>query len=139
MTLAPRTLRKATIAEYLRAEQASKEKHEYIDGEIRSMAGGTYKHSVVILNIAGELRSRLKGMPCRASDGNTRVAVANRRSCLYPNATVLCGPPEYDPQDKKQTTILNPTLVVEVLSEGTEAFDRGDKFSRYRDIPSLRE
>ena len=131
--------RRYTVEEYLRLEKDSTEKHEYRDGEIVAMAGGTYEHSLITANVVGELRTRLKGKPCRALESNLRVRFGRSLLYSYPDATVLCGAPEFDPHDPSRMTVLNPRLVVEVLSPSTEAFDRGEKFDRYRQIESLQE
>jgi Uma2 family endonuclease len=127
------------IADYFEREHQSSDRHEFLDGRVVAMAGGTYRHSVICLNVGAELRAKLKGKPCVTSESNTRVAVASRRAYVYPDLTVICGTPMFDPLDKRQTTLVNPTLLVEVLSEGTENYDRGEKFSLYRSVESLRE
>src|SRR5450755_1942635 len=112
--------RRYTVEEYLRLEHESPEKHEYRDGEIIAMAGGTYEHSLIIANIIGELRGRLKGTPCRVNESNLRVRVARTVRYSYPDLAVVCGEPQFDPKDVNRTTVTNPRLVVEVISESTE-------------------
>ena len=131
--------RHITISEYLRREQTATNRHEYHDGEVLEMSGGTYAHSLITANIVGEMRNRLRGGPCRALESNMRVASRETNRYVYPDASAICDPPEFDPEDVNQTTILNPRVIFEVLSESTEAYDRGEKFSHYRRIPSLRE
>ncbi len=128
-----------TIDEYLIMERDSQEKHEYRDGEIVAMAGGTYEHGQVIVNLLGELHVRLKGNPCHVHESNTRVRIARKALYCYPDITVICGPPQFDPLDTGRKTVTNPRLVIEVLSPTTEAYDRGDKFTRYREIESFQE
>jgi Uma2 family endonuclease len=135
----PATQEPVTIEEYLRREEAAVDKHEFHDGEILAMSGGTYKHSRINANLIGEFAARLKGTPCFILESNMRVAIAPRRRYLYPDATILCGPPQFDPHDPKQTTTTNPQVVIEVLSESTEAYDRGDKFNAYRKLEPMRE
>jgi Uma2 family endonuclease len=128
-----------TIEEYLRREEKSAVKHEFHEGEILEMSGGSYEHSLITANIVGEMRVRLKGSPCKVLESNMRVRVKPTPRYVYPDASVICGPPQFDPQDPKRTTILNPRVIVEVLSESTEAYDRGEKFTRYREIASFEE
>ncbi len=128
-----------TIEEYLRLEEKALDRHEFHDGEILAMSGGTYRHSRINTNTLVELATRLKGKPCHPLDSNMRVRIALLPRYVYPDINVVCGPPEFDPADSKQTTILNPRVVVEVLSDSTESYDRGAKFELYREIPSLQE
>ncbi len=128
-----------SIADYLLHERDSRDKHEYRDGEILLMAGGTADHSLVTLNVGGELRSILKGKPCHVYDSNLRVRIPRTILYTYPDATVICGPRILDPNDNTGETVTNPKLIVEVLSPSTEAYDRGEKFARYRLLDSLEE
>lgn len=128
-----------SIADYLKAEEAAEVKSEYHDGEVLMMAGGTYKHSRISFNLGLSIGSRLRGHPCQASESNTRIAIASRNRYVYPDLTVICGQPQFDPNDRNQSTVTNPTLVAEVLSPSTELYDRGQKFDLYRDLPSLQE
>lgn len=122
-------------AEYLALERTAAEKHVLWDGEVFAMAGGSTAHNLLVAAVLGELRERLRGRPCRpyASDQRIRLPILSRY--VYPDASVTCPPVELDPIDAD--TIANPRLVVEVLSDSTEAFDRGDKFIGYRSVPSL--
>jgi Uma2 family endonuclease len=135
----PQAIDRCTPEEYLRREQAATEKHEYYDGEVFAMAGGTFEHSRIIANVIGELRNRLNRTPCGVQDSNLRVKIPRNRTYAYPDASVVCGPPQFDPADSSRQSISNPTLLVEVLSPSTETWDRGGKFDRYREIESLRE
>ena len=128
-----------TIAEYLALEEKAQERHEFHDGEILMMSGGTYRHSAICSNLNRFLGNRLDGKPSRPLDSNMRVRIAAQSKYLYPDTSVLCGPPAFDPDDPKETTILNPRIVFEVLSDSTESYDRGAKFQMYRQIPSLEE
>jgi Uma2 family endonuclease len=128
-----------TVSEYLSRETGALEKHEYRDGEIISMAGGTADHSLISANLIRELGNHLKGKPCRVYDSNLRVKISRSDLYTYPDATVICGERELDPSDPSGDTATNPQLIVEVLSPSTEAYDRGEKFSRYRQIDSLQE
>jgi Uma2 family endonuclease len=128
-----------SIAEYLGLERTSDRKHEFHNGEILAMSGGSPEHSLIALNIGGELRNRLKGNPCRAYESNLRVSISRTGRYVYPDASVVCGPLQLDPADPKGETVTNPRVIVEVLSPSTEKYDRLDKFDNYRQIDSLEE
>ena len=125
-----------TIGEYLEREKASLVKHEYHEGEIFAMAGGTPRHSIIISNVGGELRSALKGKSCIAHSSETQIATSRRRF-VYADSLVICGP--FMSFEENPLAASNPVVIVEVLSESTSAYDRGTKFMRYRQIPSFRE
>jgi Uma2 family endonuclease len=140
MTVAtPQPRPRYTVQDYLRIEHDSTERHEYRDGEIVAMAGGTVAHSQIIANCIGELRNRLRDSSCNVFDSNLRVCISRGTLYSYPDATVICGRPELDLDDARGQTVTNPRLIVEVLSPGTEAFDRGEKFRRYLKIASFQE
>jgi Uma2 family endonuclease len=139
MTAAPQPPRRYTIQEYLRMEYDAEQRHEYYDGEIVAMAGGTPRHSLIISNIIGEVRQRLKGGPCHVYEANLRVRIPNTKLYVYPDATVICGATEHDADDMKRQTVTNPKLIVEVLSPTTEHLDYGPKFRRYLECPTLDE
>ncbi len=124
-------------AEYLRQEHLADRKHEYINGVAVAMAGSSPRHAVIATNIAGELRARLRGRPCRPTNSDQRVNVPETALYTYPDVTVVCGQPELHPADRN--TLCNPRVVFEVLSTSTEAYDRGAKFGHYRRSPSLVE
>ena len=128
-----------TIDEYLAFERDAQEKHEFRDGEIIAMAGGTYDHGQIIVNILVGLHAGLKGSRCHVHESNTRVRVMQKAFYCYPDAMVIRGPPQFDEADKGRQTVTNPRFVVEVLSPSTEGYDRGDQFTRYRDIESFEE
>jgi Putative restriction endonuclease len=125
-----------TPAEYLKIERAALSRHEYFRGQMFAKAGGSSRHCRIKTNVLSYLNSRLKGQPCSTYDSDLRIKCPTG---LYtsPDASVLCGELEFD--DEHKDTVLNPTLLVEVLSKSTEAYDRGKKFDHYRTIPSLRE
>ena len=139
MTVLEDKSRRYSVEEYLRIADESEEKLEYIDGEIMAMSGGTYNHSLIISNTLRELGNRLKGKPCRALDSNMRVGIPGNLRFMYPDIPVVCGEAQFDPRDIKNLTLINPRLVVEVLSPGTERHDRGEKFTLYRELKSLHE
>lgn len=129
---------KYTPEQYFRLERAASHKSEYINGEIVAMAGGTSRHSLIITNLLGELRNKLKGRPCAPYNGDQRLRVKETGLRTYPDAAVYCGKMEYDPEDNQSETATNPTVVFEVLSDSTEAYDRGAKAAHYRRIESLK-
>lgn len=126
-----------TAEEYLALERSASIKSEFRDGQIHAMTGAGRKHNLITVNIAGELRDQLKKRPCEAYSSDMRVKAAGARSYYYPDIVVACGTPQFE--DAHVDTLLNPTLLVEVLSPSTEAYDRGGKFAHYRKIPTLRE
>jgi Uma2 family endonuclease len=133
----PNPSHRITYAEYLEAEQASTIKHEFLRGEVYAMAGGSPEHAALAAAIITELGIALRGQPCRVFSSDLRVRVDATDLSTYPDITVICGTlvrSELDPQ-----AAINPILIVEVLSDSTEAYDRGEKFAHYRRLPSLRE
>lgn len=131
--------RRYTVEEYLRLEADATEKHDYRDGEILAMSGGSYEHSLITANVIRELGNRLRNTSCRVFESNLRVAVARDVRYSYPDAFVICGEAQFDPKDRNRTTVTNPRVVIEVLSESTESADRGEKFQRYLKLESLQE
>ncbi len=132
----PQRVAVLTPAEYLGIERTATSRSEYLRGEMFAMAGGSPTHSRIKTNVLGELRSRLKGNPRAPFDSDLRIKCPTGLY-TYPDASVICSELEYD--DEQQDTVLNPTLLMEVLSKSSEAYDRGKKFDHYRTIPSLRE
>ena len=130
-------LRSITVAEYETRELDADTKSEYYRGEMFAMAGGSPEHSLVATNFTREARNQLKGKPCVPYNSDLRVKVEATVLYTYPDATIVCGPPQMDTAVKG--TVLNPSVIVEVLSESTESYDRGKKSSHYRRIESLRE
>lgn len=127
-----------TVEEYLAMERSSLDgKCEYIDGQIYAMVGASRAHNLINVNIAGELSRQLKGRPCETYSNDMRVKAATAKHYYYPDLAVVCGKPEFE--DGHADTLLNPIVLVEILSASTEAHDRGGKFASYRRIPSLRE
>lgn len=122
-----------TYAEYLEFERTAAEKHEFLRGEVWAMAGGTPTHSLIAANVGSEL----KGRPCAVFNADLRVRVQATDRSTYPDVTVVYGKREVASDDTNAVT--NPILLVEVLSEGTEADDRGEKFAHYQRLPSLKE
>jgi Uma2 family endonuclease len=125
---------KVTAEEYLALDRASEFRSEFFDGEIIAMSGGSARHSVLHVNLAGEVRDALRGTPCRAYNSELRVRVSPRMY-TYPDFTIVCGKSVF--ADERQDILLNPAVIFEVLSPSTEYYDRGVKFQRYREIDSL--
>jgi Uma2 family endonuclease len=133
----PNPVRRLSEAEYLTIERAADFKSEFFDGEMFGMSGGTRWHSLISANVNGELRHRLKGGKCLVFDSNMRVKIDATGLYTYPDVIVACEEQRF--VDGEMDTLLNPTVVVEVLSDSTEGYDRGKKFENYRQIPSLKE
>ena len=131
--------RRYTVEEYFQIDEASETRHEYVEGRIVDMAGGTDRHSQIIVNVLAELRTRLRASPCRAREGNLRIRFGKKVQYGYADAAVVCGLAQFDPAAGENTTLLNPRVLIEVLSDSTEAYDRGLKFERYREIESFEE
>lgn len=135
MSAIPKT--KLTAEQYLEFERKSETKHEYFNGEIFAMAGARRRHNVIAWNVGGELRQKLKGKNCEAYPADMRVFVPETGLYTYPDLVVVCGEPQF--QDDIFDTLLNPVLIIEVLSDSTESYDRGKKFQHYRSIETLQE
>lgn len=134
----PNRVSNLTESEYLAIERAADFRSEFFEGEMFAMAGGTRRHSMIAVNLGRELSLALKGGPCVVLDSNMRVRVDETGLYTYPDLSVACdGGGRF--ADDKEDVLLNPTLLCEVLSDSTEAYDRGKKFEHYRQIPSLRE
>jgi Uma2 family endonuclease len=140
----PQTQHIYTIEEYLAFERGSQERHEYLDGIIYLMAGESTQHADISSNLVGILNPALRGTPCRVWTKDSKVlcgpAIKSRTSTrglfAYPDLVVVCGEPQF--LDEHKDVLLNPTVIIEVLSPSTESFDRGEKFRRYRThLPSL--
>ncbi len=121
--------------EYLALERSAEYKSQYFAGEIFAMAGGSPRHNLISANVIRELGTQLKKRPCKVYPSDQRIKVATTKLYTYPDVVVVCGKEQYDDDDN----LINPTLIVEVLSESTEAHDRGKKFEQYRRISSLKE
>jgi Uma2 family endonuclease len=121
--------------EFLEWEEQQDVKHEYINGEVFAMTGGTIPHNDIAFNVASGLRNHLKGSKCRVNIADVKVGVSEKGSFHYPDIIVSCHP-----QDKQAIKFIQfPCLIVEVLSPSTEAYDRGGKFQQYRRIETLQE
>ncbi|NCA71064.1 MAG: Uma2 family endonuclease [Sphingobacteriia bacterium] len=126
-----------SFEDWLASERATTDQRsEYVAGEVFAMAGGTEEHNLIVLNVGAELRSQLKDRPCRVYPSDMKVRIAANDVAAYPDVMVICGERQFF--DDRRDVVTNPTLIVEVLSDSTEADDRGDKFRHYRSIESLR-
>lgn len=129
--------RRYTIQDFVRLEEYSNVRHEYLDGQIYAMAGGTPEHGTYAANAIAILASQMRGRPCRVQTSDVRIRVRATGLDTYPDISVVCGHAELDPEDP--CAITNPILLVEILSPSTEKYDRGEKLDHYKRIPSLRE
>lgn len=140
----PQTRTLHTVEEYLEMERASEVRHEYLDGEIFEMSGESLSHGRISTNLVAELRRQLRGKPCDVLSKDMKVRSgwlpSPRRTMKglfsYPDVVVVCGQPQF--HDEYQDILTNPNVIIEVLSDATEKFDRGEKFRRYREqLPTL--
>lgn len=136
---APAEKRRHSVEDYLRIERDSLDKHEFHDGEILAMSGGSPMHSLIASNVMRQIGNSLANKRCRVFESNLRLRIGNQPRYVYADGSVICGPLQFDPADSKRETVTNPKLVVEVLSPSTELYDRSRKFDLYRQIPSLEE
>ena len=123
--------------EYLEIERKSETRSEYYDGVVYAMTGARINHIRIVTNLAVELATQLRGRRCDVLTNEMKVRLQGSRKFFYPDVTVLCGEPQF--HDERRDIILNPLFVIEVLSESTEAFDRGAKFQAYQTLDSLKE
>jgi len=130
--------RRYTLEEYFALELASEEKYEYFDGEVFNMSGGSRDHEQIIVNLILHLGNKLSGRACRVYPSNLRVKVPSQPPYRYPDLTALCDAPRFE-QVGGVDVLVNPSLIVEVLSPSTEAYDRSDKFTHYKSIESFTE
>jgi len=134
-----------TPDEYLAREREAEQKHEYVDGEVRPMSGASFQHVLIVTNIVRELSTRLRESDCLVASTDLRVRVRPDGLFTYPDVVVVCEAPQF--ADEHHDTLLNPTLIVEVLSASTRDYDRGEgrrscpryKFARYRTLDTLQE
>lgn len=127
-----------TLDEYFELERNSEERHEFWDGEIFCMSGGSVMHERIIRDTLVHLTAQLAGRECEAFTSNMRVKVPSMPPYRYPDVSALCGEAEFE-KIGGVDALVNPTLIIEVLSASTEAYDRGEKFRRYKSIPSFSE
>ena len=127
--------RRYTPEEYLEIDRKAEHRSEYVSGEILSMAGGSEKHSLIAVNTSGELRARLKHKPCRTFSSDMRIQISATGAFVFPDVSIVCGETHF--AGSGHDLLLNPNVVVEVLSPSTESNDRGWKFAHYRQLESL--
>lgn len=125
------------IEDYLAFERTATEKHEYYAGEVFAMSGASLLHNRIQSNLNRRIGNLLDGKPCDVFGSDLRVHIPTNSLFTYPDVVVICGEPEL--LDDAQDTVLNPSVIFEVLSPSTQSYDRGDKFKLYRDISSLQE
>jgi len=126
-----------TPEEYFHFEESAEEKHEYENGEIFAMSGGTFLHGLISGNMITALNNALVGKNCFTLGSDVKVDVKEYESFVYPDAMVICGKVEFT--EGRRDVVKNPVLIVEVLSESTESYDRGRKFKKYQSLPSFRQ
>jgi Uma2 family endonuclease len=126
-----------TPQQYIALERKAEFRSEYCNGFITAMAGTSREHNLIALNLGAEISSQLKNRPCEAYVSDMRVLVSRTGLYTYPDVVAVCGEPRFE--DDEVDTLLNPTMIVEVLSPSTESYDRGKKFGHYRLLESLRE
>jgi Uma2 family endonuclease len=125
-----------SFEDWLAAERAATDQRsEFVAGEVFAMTGATEAHNLIVANVVRELGSALKGRPCRVYPSDLKVRIEAENIGTYPDAMVICGDRTF--YDDRRDVVTNPTLIVEVLSESSEAYDRGNKFRYYRALPSL--
>lgn len=128
---------KYTIEEYLAMEKESDVKHEYYHGEVFAMAGVGLPHNIISSNLFTSIGSFLKGKPCRPFGSDFRVHVPQNTLFTYPDISIVCG--DITTRENDDENLLNPTVIIEILSPSTRSYDKGKKFSLYKQIPSLKE
>jgi Uma2 family endonuclease len=126
-----------TPEDYLKFERLSQDKHEYLDGKIYAMAGASKNHLRIVSSVSAYLYTQLSERPCDVFANDIRVRVNPTGLYTYPDIVVVCEPPLF--ADNEEDTLLNPTVIIEVLPPSTEGYDRGKKFQHYRTLESLRE
>jgi Uma2 family endonuclease len=129
----------ATFEEYLALEELAPSRHEYLDGRVRAIAGGSPAHARIAANVAASLVRGLAGRSCGVFSADLRIRAPATSLGTYADVTVVCGPLELEPEDRRGHTVLNPRVVVEILSPSTEGYDRGEKLEHYKTIRSLQE
>jgi Uma2 family endonuclease len=135
--MSSQTSQKYSPMEYLAIERASQQKNEYFNGEIFAIGGASERHNLIVGNVFASLHIQLRGKPCKVYSSDMRVKINATGLYTYPDVVALCGEASFD--DGQQDTLLNPNVIIEVLSKSTEGYDRGEKFAHYRKIESVKE
>lgn len=128
---------KMSIDEYLEMENIADEKHEYYKGEIFAMSGAKVPHNTIVGNLFANLFNKLKGKKCKPYNSDQRIHIPSNTLFTYPDISIICG--EIITLNNDDYNVLNPTVIIEVLSKSTRNYDRGEKFKLYRDIATLKE
>lgn len=129
--------RSITPEEYLANERSATFKSEYYQGEVFAMAGASEQHNLIVMNVGASLHSQLKARPCRVYPSDLRLRIPRTGLFTYPDLMIICGEPQFE--FDRRDVVINPVLLVEVLSDSTEAYDRGAKFEQYRTLDSLKQ
>ena len=129
--------KRLTAEEYLQFEKESTQKHEFFKGEIFAMAGAGRNHNEIFSNLFGDLAYKLKGKSCKPYGSDLRIHIPENTLYTYPDISVLCK--NLESPDGDEISVTEPTILIEILSESTQNYDRGAKFKLYRDIPTLKE
>ncbi len=129
--------KKLTVAEYLEYEKSTGEKHEYYQGEVFAMAGAKVAHNRIVTRLTGLLAQQLRGKTCEPFNSDQRIHIPDNSLFTYPDISIVCGPVKTLNND--DYNVLNPAVIIEVLSPGTKNYDRNEKFQLYKDIPALKE
>ena len=129
--------KKITVSEYFEIERNSLEKHEYYEGELFAMAGAKKKHNLIVSNLIAALHGKFKDRPCVVYPSDMKVAVDRYNHYTYPDISIVCGESKF--VNDSEDSLTNPNVIMEVLSDSTEKYDRGKKFQSYRNISSLKE
>lgn len=137
MTALPEEPASISEEEYLAGERTGEIRHEYVRGEVFAVAGASWKHVLICANLMGIFYVQLRGQSCRASQSDLRVQVKSADSYRYPDIVVVCSEPQF--ADDEFDTLLNPTILIEVLSSTSATRDRGEKLAEYRQLESLQE
>ena len=136
MAAIPNSELRMTPTEYLSFEREAEIKHEYIDGHVYAMSGGSANHSLIAFATGFALFNKIRSRDCKVYNSDMKVKVT-AKLYTYPDVTIVCGQPQFEKGDDQ--TLLNPTVIIEILSPSTEKYDRGEKFARYRQLASLQE
>ncbi len=137
MSAVPQPSTAMSEAEYLAFERVHESKHEYINGEVFAMTGASENHNLICGNLITRLNIQLEERPCKVYPSDMRVNIEATRLYTYPDVSVVCDPPQFS--DETLDTLMNPLVLIEVLSPSTERYDRGKKFQDYRQLSSLQE
>lgn len=127
-----------TLEEYFELERNSEERYEYWNGEVFDMSGASPEHDQILINFITNFNAKFGERKCRVFSSNVRVKVPTAPPYRYPDLSVMCGEPKFE-KIGGVDALINPALIIEILSSSTEAYDRGDKFTHYKSIPSFNE